>query len=104
MKIKTGDIVKIISGKYKGKTGKVLKVFKEMEKVIVEGVNIAKRHVKKGVVSKEGGIVSIERPLHVSNVMFMDDKAGRPVRLGKKVIDGKVYRISKVSGDVIETK
>lgn len=68
MKVKSGDKVKVIAGKNKGKTGKVLKVLKARDLVFVEGVNLVKKHVKPGVVSKEGGIVSIEKPVHVSNV------------------------------------
>src|SRR5687768_14452921 len=101
MKIQTGDKVKVISGKDKGKTGKVLKVYLDKNKVLVEGINIVKRHVKPGTVSKEGGIISIERPISVSNVMYFDEKAGAPVRLGTKIVDGKNYRINKKTGEVL---
>jgi large subunit ribosomal protein L24 len=101
MKIRTNDKVKIISGKDKGKTGKVIKVFKAEGRVVVEGVNVVKRHVKPGAVSKEGGIIKIERPISVSNVMYFDDKLGRPVKLGIKVVDGKFYRLNKKSQEVV---
>jgi large subunit ribosomal protein L24 len=104
MKIKVNDKVKILSGKDKGKVGPVLKVLVEKERVIVEGINKVKKHVKPGTVSKEGGIISIERPVHVSNVMYIDEKGGKPTRLGFKVIDGKKYRISKKSGEVVGAK
>jgi large subunit ribosomal protein L24 len=102
MKIHTNDKVKIITGKDKGKTGKVLKTYESKEKVLVEGVNVVKRHVKPGAVSKEGGIISIERPVHMSNVMLVDGKGAKATRLGYKVVDGKKYRVSKKSGEVIE--
>lgn len=104
MKIKVNDKVKILSGKDKGKTGPVLKVLIEKERVIVEGINKVKKHVKPGTVSKEGGIISIERPVHISNVMYVDEKSGKPTRLGFKIIDGKKYRISKKSGEVVGAK
>ena len=102
MKIHKDDLVRIISGKDKGKQGKVLRVFPMDEKIIVEGVNKVKRHVKPGVVSKEGGIISMEKPIHVSNVMYIDAKLGKPVRLSYKIIDGKKYRFSKKSKEVIK--
>ncbi len=80
MKIKKGDKVKIIAGKDKGKLGTVLKVLVAEAKVVVEGVGLVKRHIKPGVVSKDGGIISIEKPIDVSNVMYFDEKLNRPVR------------------------
>lgn len=102
MKIHTGDLVQVISGKDKGKKGKVLKVFLKLNKVVVEGVCKVKRHVKPGVIDKEGGIIEMEKPIDVSNVMFFDTKLNRPVRLTHKVIDNKKYRVSRKSGEVIE--
>lgn len=104
MKIKVNDKVKIIAGKDLGKEGKVLRVLVEDSKVLVEGINKVKRHVKPGAVSKEGGIISIEKPVHVSNVMLVDPKTGTPTRIGYKIIDGKKYRISKKTGEVIDIK
>lgn len=102
MKIRKDDKVKIIAGKDKGKEGKVLAVFTSTSKVLVEGVNKVKRHVKPGAVSKEGGIISIEKPITVSNVMVIDSKSGKPTKVGFKVIDGKKYRVSKSSGEVLQ--
>lgn len=102
MKIRKGDKVKVITGKDKGKIGPVLRVFIKDRKVLVEGVNIAKKHVKPGAVSKEGGIVSIERPIAVSNVMFYNEKLKRPVRVGYKVVDGKKKRVCKKSGEILD--
>lgn len=104
MKIKKGDKVKIILGKDSGKVATVLKVLNESGKIVVEGVGIVKKHVKPGAVSKEGGIVSIEKPIDVSNVMYFDEKINKPVRIGYKLINGKKYRFSKKSGELIDKK
>lgn len=104
MKIRKGDKVKIIKGKDKGKVATVTRVYNKSNEVLVEGVNMVKKHVKPGTVSQEGGIISIEKPIKVENVMFFNDKLGRPVRLGHKIIDGKKYRICKVSNEVIDEK
>lgn len=102
MKIKKGDKVKIISGKDKGKTGPVLVVLNKRNKVLVEGINIVKRHVKPGAVSKEGGIISVEKPIDVSNVMFLDEKEKKTSRLGYKIVDGKKKRFLKRTESIIE--
>ena len=78
MKIHKNDKVKVITGKDKGKEGKVLTVFKKKNKVLVEGINIVKKHVKPGTVSKEGGIISMEKPLDASNVMVVKGKKNDP--------------------------
>ncbi|HLC93763.1 MAG TPA: 50S ribosomal protein L24 [Patescibacteria group bacterium] len=104
MKIHKDDIVVVLAGKDKGKKGKVLAVNPQKGKVLVEGVNKVKRHVKPGAVTKEGGIITVEKPIDVSNVMYFDDKLSRPVRIGYKVIDDKKYRINKKTGDVIDIK
>lgn len=101
MKIRTNDIVQIIAGKDKGKTGKVLKVYPLKNMVLVEGVNIVKKHIKPGVLNKEGGIIPVEKPISVSNVMYFDEKSKKGIKIGYKVIDGKKYRISKKTGDSI---
>jgi large subunit ribosomal protein L24 len=102
MNIKKGDKVKIITGKDKGKTGNVLKYFPLTNKVLIQGVNLVKKHVKPGKVSKEGGIVSVEKPIAVSNIMYFNVKLDRPVRLGSKIIEKKKYRVSKKNGEVLE--
>ncbi len=107
MKIKKNDTVKVITGNYKGKTGKVLKVFPAVERVIVEGVNIRKRHTKANQKNPQGGIIEKEAPIHDSNVKIHDPKTGEPTRIGKKlIIDDKTgkkksVRISKVSGEML---
>jgi large subunit ribosomal protein L24 len=101
MKIKLKDKVKVISGKDKGKVGEILKVLPLERKVVVQGVNIVKRHVKPGVVNKEGGIVTFEKPIDVSNVMFFDEKENKTSRIGYSVVDGKKYRLIKKSKEVL---
>lgn len=103
MKIHKGDKVQIIAGKDKGKIATVLKAMIAEAKVVVEGVNIVKRHIKPNAVSKDGGIVSIEKPIDVSNVMYYSDKLKRPIRVGFKMIAGKKVRIAKPSGDILDS-
>lgn len=101
MKIKQGDKVVVIAGKDKGKEGKVIKTLKNSSKVIVEGVNIVKKHIKPSG-GEDGRIAEIEAPLHVSNVMLYDDKAKKGTRVGYEIKDGKKIRISKKSGKKID--
>lgn len=101
MKLHKGDKVKIIAGKDKGKEGNVLRVFLDSQKIVVEGINKVKRHVKPGVVSKEGGIISMEKPIHVSNAQYIDAKTGKPAKIGYKIVDGKKYRFNKKTKEVI---
>ncbi len=101
MKIRKDDKVKIIAGKDLGKEGTVLKVFKEKDRVLVEGINIVKKHVKPGTISKEGGIISMEKPIHVSNVMVICEKCNGPVKIGFKVEKDKKFRVCKKCGEVL---
>ncbi len=100
MKIKKGDQVIVITGRDKGKTGEVIKSMPKENKVIVQGINLVKRHTKPTQESA-GGIVSKEAPIHVSNVALIDPKDGKATRVGFKVEDGKKVRVSKRSGEVI---
>lgn len=100
MFIKTGDKVQIITGKEKGKQGTVLKAIPRENRVIVEGLNIAKKHTRPSMES-EGGIVETEAPIHVSNVQLVDPKSGEPTRVGFRFEDGKKVRYAKKSGEVI---
>lgn len=93
MKIRKNDKVKIITGKDKGKEGTVLKVLIQEGRVVVEGVNIVKKHVKPGAVSKEGGIIEVEKPINMSNVMVMCGKCKRPVRVCFLIKEGKKTRV-----------
>jgi large subunit ribosomal protein L24 len=101
MKIKLKDKVKIISGKDKGKVGEVLKVLTSDNKIVVQGVNIVKRHIKGGGIYKESGIYTFEKPIDVSNVMFFDEKENKPSRIGYSIVDGKKFRVLKKTGEVL---
>ena len=98
MKIKTGDTVIVLSGDDKGKTGKVLKVLPKENKVVVEGVNGAKKHVKPSQANPQGSVKDINLPLDASNVALVDPKTGKATRVGYKMVDGKKVRIAKKSG------
>lgn len=101
LKIKKGDKVKVITGKSKGKIGDVLKVFPAEGKLLVSGVNLAKKHTKPSQMS-EGGIVQKELPIHISNVSHIDPKSGVVTKVGFKILeDGKKVRVAKKSGEII---
>jgi large subunit ribosomal protein L24 len=100
-KILTGDEVVIISGRNKGSRGTVRKFIPDVDRVVVEGVNIVKKHVKPGR-ARQAGIVEVEAPLHVSNVMLVDPKTGEPTRVGiRRNADGKNERFSKKTNETI---
>lgn len=100
-KIKKGDSVFILVGKDKGKTGKVLKVFPQKNRALVEGVNMVKKHSKPSSNNK-GGIESIEMPIHISNLSYLDIKTNKGSRVGFKYLeDGKKIRFLKKSGETI---
>jgi large subunit ribosomal protein L24 len=100
MKIKKGDNVIVRTGKDKGKTGSVAKVFPALDQIIVDGLNKVKKHVKK-TGSQEGGVIEISKPMHVSNVMIVDPKTKKPSRIGKKRVGEKYVRIARKSGQEI---
>ncbi len=104
MKIRKGDKVKVISGKDRGKIATVLKALKDRKQIVVEGVNLVKKHVKPGAVSKEGGIITVEKPIDVSNVMYFEEKIGKTTRIGYKLVEGRKYRVSKKTGEIIDKK
>jgi len=99
MKIKKGDNVIVIAGKNKDKEGKVLEVNAKEGTVLIEGVNKVKKHAKPNQANPNGGIVEMEAPINISNVMISEN--GKPVRVGFKVEDGKKVRVSKKTGKVI---
>jgi large subunit ribosomal protein L24 len=101
LKIKKGDTVKVIAGAYKGKEGKVLEMLPKKNRVLVEGVNIISKHSKPSNENPQGGIIKKEAPIHISNVMLIDNK-GNATRVGRRVEDGKIVRYSKKSGEVIK--
>ncbi len=102
MHVKKGDKVMVISGKDKGKTGVILSSFPKKDRVLVEGVNIIKKHSKPSQMNPQGGIINQEAPIHVSNVMPIDPKTGEPTRVGIKEVDGKKVRYAKKSGEVLD--
>ncbi|EKN65156.1 LSU ribosomal protein L24P [Schinkia azotoformans MEV2011] len=102
MHVKKGDKVQVISGKDKGKQGVILEAYPKKDRVLVEGVNVIKKHSKPSQMNPQGGIMSQEAPIHVSNVMPIDPKTGNPTRVGYKVVDGKKVRIAKKSGEVLD--
>ena len=102
MKLKTGDKVVVIAGKDKGKEGKIIKTFRNDDKVIVEGVNIAKKHVKPNG-QTAGSIQEIEMPIHVSNVMIVDPKTKKGTRIGYNTDkNGKKVRVSRKSNSNLD--
>ena len=102
MKLRKDDLVIVISGKDKGKIGKIRETSPKNERVLVEGVNIVSRHVKPSNSNPKGGVVKSERPVHVSNVMFLDPSSKTPSRIGFKFnAEGEKIRFSKKSGGLL---
>lgn len=100
--VKKGDTVMVIAGEGKGKTGKVLKVYPEKNRAIVEGRNVNKKHTKPNAKNTQGGIVEQEAPIHISNLMLVEGKT--PTRIGRRIDEktGKLVRYSKKSGEEIK--
>lgn len=101
MKVRKGDNVIVIAGKDRGKTGKVLRAIPERGQVIVEGVNVKKKHQRPTRQNQKGQIIDITMPLHVSNVQIVDPKTNKPTRVGYKVESGKKVRVALKSGTVL---
>ncbi|SHG11924.1 50S ribosomal protein L24 [Ornithinibacillus halophilus] len=102
MHVKKGDKVKVISGKDRGKEGTVLEAYPKKDRVLVEGINMVKKHAKPSQENPQGGILNQEAPIHVSNVMPLDPKSGEPTRVGYEERDGKKVRIAKRSGEALD--
>ncbi len=102
LKIRKGDRVVILSGKDKGKEGVVQVAMPDERKVVVEGVNTAKRHRKARSATEAGGIIEIDKPIDVSNVAVISPKDGKPTRVGYKLVDGKKIRVCKRTGEEIK--
>lgn len=103
MKIKKGDQVVVLAGKNKGAKGEVLQAMPKDSRVLVSGVNVVKKHRKPTQENPQGGIDSVERPIHVSNVALLDPKEDKATRVGYKVLkDGKKVRVAKRSGETVE--
>jgi len=94
MKIRKGDNVKIIAGKDKGRSGKVSRAFPTLCRVLIDGVNVSKRHQKPRKENQQGQIVEKAMPIHVSNVMLVDPKVGKVTRVGYKMVKGKKVRVA----------
>lgn len=102
LKIRKDDQIMVIAGKEKGKTGKVLKVIPDKEKVLVEKLNVVKRHQRPSAKYKHGGIIEKESPIAVSNVMLLCEKCKGPVRVGRKADGDKRVRYCKKCGEVLD--
>jgi len=101
-RIRTGDRVMLLSGKDKGKSGVVLEVRPKEQRVLVEGVNIMKRHTKPRPPNEPGGVIERPAPIHMSNVSLIDPKDGRPTRVRIKEIDGVRVRVAARSGEKLD--
>ena len=102
--VKKGDVVEVIAGREKGKRGKVLRVLKDENRVIVEKLNMIKRHTKATQMGKQGGIIEREGKIHISNVMPVDPKAGKPSRVQRKRLeDGRRVRVTQRSQEILDT-
>ena len=102
MLIKTGDKVRVISGKDKGKEGNVKQIFAAQNRVIVEGINMVKKHQKPSNANPNGGVIETEAAINASNVMLIDPSTNEPTRVGYKFVDGKKVRVAKKSGKTID--
>jgi large subunit ribosomal protein L24 len=101
--VKKEDTVIVITGKDKGKKGRVLEAYPRQNRVLVEGINLVKKHAKPSQANPQGGVLTQEASIHVSNVMLIDPKSGKPTRVGYKVLEnGKKVRVAKKSGEIIE--
>ncbi|MDX1428407.1 MAG: 50S ribosomal protein L24 [Salegentibacter mishustinae] len=107
MKIRKNDTVMIIAGNDRGKSGKVLKVFPKTNRIIIEGINLRKRHTKPTQKNPQGGILEKEASIHASNVMILDPKTNEPTRIGSRIIldektgKKKIARVSRASGEML---
>ena len=104
MKLRVGDTVQVVAGSDKGKTGEIIQILRKEDRVIVEGINMVTKHIKPSQADPEGGIVTREAPIHVSNVAYYDSKAKEPVKFGYKIEDGQKIRINKKTGKALDKK
>ncbi len=103
LKIKKGDTVKVMRGEYRGQEGKVLKIYLEKERALVEGVNMMSKHTKPNAEYPDGGIIKKEAPVHISNLMLLDPSNGEATRVGRKLNeDNKLVRYAKKSNKEIK--
>ena len=101
LKIKSGDIVRVIAGDHKGSEGKIVRVLREKNKAIVEGVNMVSKHTKPSAKSPQGGIVKKEAPIHISNLALIDPKSKEATKTGSRMEGDKKVRFSKKSNQVL---
>jgi large subunit ribosomal protein L24 len=103
--VRKDDLVQVIAGKEKGKSGKVLKVLPHKNRIVVEKINFIKRHSRPTGKTRQGGIIQKEAPIHISNVLLLCSKCNRGVRMGKRILeDGKKALVCKKCGELIERK
>ena len=103
LKIRKGDLVKVIAGDSKGSQGKIVEVLVDKNRAIVEGANMVSKHTKPNAANPNGGIVKQEAAIHISNLMLVDPKTGNTTRVGRKLNDaGKLVRVAKKSGEEIK--
>ena len=101
--IKKGDLVYVNAGVDKGKQGKVLEMFPEQERAIVEGINMVSKHTKPNAKNPQGGIIKKEAPIHISNLNVVDPSTNKPTRVGRKLNDkGKLVRYANKSGEILK--
>jgi large subunit ribosomal protein L24 len=102
-RIRKGDVVQVITGAQKGRRGEVLRVFPKADRALVQGVNVATKHMKPRGIGQPGGLVEQEATIHLSNVMLVDPKSERPTKVGFRILeDGRKVRVAKATGEVIE--
>ncbi len=102
-RLKKNDMVKIIAGEHKGRTGRIIRVMPEKKAAIIENVNIVKRHSKPSPKNQQGGIMEKEAAIHLSNLMLIDSKSDQPTRIGVKILeDGKRVRYAKKSKELVD--
>ena len=102
MLFKKHDLVKVVSGKSSGKTGKIIRVLKSEGRVVVEGLNLAKKHQRPSQKEQKGGIVDKPLPIHASNLMLVDAKTSQPVKIARRIVDGKRIRVERKTGKAVE--
>jgi large subunit ribosomal protein L24 len=101
--LKKNDLVMVVSGKERGKSGRVLRVFPQKNRIIIEKINFIKKHTRPSGQTKQGGIIEREAPVHISNVMVICEKCNLPVRVGKKILDdGKKVRMCRKCGEILD--
>ena len=102
LRIRKDDKVMVMAGKDKGKVSRVLKVFPQIDRALVENVNVVKKAVRKSDQYPQGGFIELEKPIHISNIMVIDKKTNKPTRVGTNILkDGSKVRVSKATGEVI---